>query len=157
MSRRRGLRSFNGRPLSSLHSGRGRTPDAWADNYTNVNLEPNNTYIREIGQAPIDSVSFHYSVYRSLIPFLGLDGNPFPENDATGLSFASLWETMMLYVVMTWTDTGHQTDRRSPDPMILATKEMASSIRDISSAPATLMYFVGQVSSWENRGSCWER
>jgi alpha-1,3-glucan synthase len=56
-------------------------------------------------------VAFHYSVYRSLIPFLGLDGNPFPEHDATGLSLASIWNQMLLYVLFAW----HWLNRRSND------------------------------------------
>lgn len=78
-----------------LYSGRGRDSSQRLSNTTDA-LSPPDDFLRPAGLVPLDSVAFHYSVYRSLIPFLGLDGNPFPEFDATGLSFASIWEEMLL-------------------------------------------------------------
>lgn len=75
--------------------GRGRNSTQHVQKVTDA-LSPPDDYIRPDGLAPLDSVAFHYSVYRSLISFLGLDGNPFPEFDATGLSFAAIWDEMLL-------------------------------------------------------------
>jgi alpha-1,3-glucan synthase len=81
--------------LNLCGSGRGREGDQWLASPDDITNTPVDTFIRPFSSSPLDSVAFHYSIYRALIPFLGLDGNPFPEHDVIGWSFADMWNTMM--------------------------------------------------------------
>jgi len=76
-------------------SGRGRAGDQWLEEPSHVKESSGQVFVRPFSSSPLDSVAFHYSVYRALIPFLGLDGNPFPEYDIVGWSFVDMWNTMM--------------------------------------------------------------
>lgn len=60
--------------------GRGRQPDYFLDsaeqavNLTNETAT-NLTFMRDEGLEALDSAAFHYSIYRSLLRFLGMDGD----------------------------------------------------------------------------------
>jgi alpha-1,3-glucan synthase len=75
-------------------SGRGRASDQWLKQPSYDTNASDHEFVRPLSSSPLDSVAFHYSVYRALIPFLGLDGNPFPEYDIVGWSFADMWNAM---------------------------------------------------------------
>ena len=47
-------------------------------------------YIRDTGQNALDSAAFHYSIYRSLTRFLGMDGNLAAGYD-TPVNFVDAW------------------------------------------------------------------
>ncbi|KAL8855438.1 MAG: hypothetical protein Q9178_007906 [Gyalolechia marmorata] len=67
-----------GNPLSAVYIGRGKEP-SMAESDTAIAIMPTENssdpsrYIREKGKIGFDSVAFHYSIYRSLKRFLGLD------------------------------------------------------------------------------------
>ncbi|RDW75231.1 glycosyltransferase family 5 protein [Coleophoma cylindrospora] len=70
----------NGNVMGALYFGRGLTPDAAFSNLTKAVMATNSTnstdalYMRDYGTAALDSAAFHYSIYRGLTVFLGMDG-----------------------------------------------------------------------------------
>ncbi|KAL8948183.1 MAG: hypothetical protein Q9222_005608 [Ikaeria aurantiellina] len=68
-----------GNPFSAVYIGRGKDP-LMAEEYafdgvmTTANSSDSSKYIREKGKTGFDSACFHYTIYRSLKRFLGLDG-----------------------------------------------------------------------------------
>lgn len=68
-----------GNTMGAIYLGRGRQPDMIPDNQTEaVQLDNNSTlkyFIREPGSVALDAAAFHYTIYRSLTRFLGMDGN----------------------------------------------------------------------------------
>ncbi|KAJ7582663.1 modular protein with glycoside hydrolase family 13 and glycosyltransferase family 5 domains [Mycena floridula] len=52
-------------------------------------------FLREPGFNALDGVAFHYSIYRSLTRFLGMDGNLQVSNDID-VNFATAWQEMFL-------------------------------------------------------------
>lgn len=70
-----------GNALGSIYFGRGRQPDQQPESLalalTLNHSSPNSSqyYVREQGASAIDGGAFHYSTYRSLTRFLGMDGN----------------------------------------------------------------------------------
>ncbi|KAI0341602.1 glycoside hydrolase family 13 and glycosyltransferase family 5 domain-containing protein [Trametopsis cervina] len=64
--------------FGSLYYGRGRTPTQRPpDFYTaaNVSSDMNQYFLRDLSHNGLDGVAFHYSIYRGLTRFLGMDGN----------------------------------------------------------------------------------
>jgi alpha-1,3-glucan synthase len=65
--------------MGSIYLGRGRQPNQWLDNLTAAVMLTNNSddkhFIRDNDQGALDAGAFHYSVYRFLTRFLGMDGN----------------------------------------------------------------------------------
>lgn len=61
--------------------GRGRQPDQYLDdiqqavNLTNATSASMDIFIRDQGQNALDGAAFHYSIYRNLLRFLGMDGD----------------------------------------------------------------------------------
>ena len=51
--------------------------------------------VRDEGLSALDGVAFHYTVYRGLLRFLGLDGTYAAAGDPTGVNFAYFWETFL--------------------------------------------------------------
>jgi alpha-1,3-glucan synthase len=71
-----------GNTFGSLYLGRGRQPNQYLKNLTlavsltnETKAEQGVVYLREEGQGALDAAAFHYSVYRFLTRFLGMDGN----------------------------------------------------------------------------------
>ena len=59
-------------------SGRGRTPTQLPPGFlaaANITSDQNQFFLREAPLNALDGVAFHYSIYRSLTRFLGMDGN----------------------------------------------------------------------------------
>jgi alpha-1,3-glucan synthase len=91
----------DGDTFGSLYFGRGRTPEdrVGGDSpfIATANLTANNNthFMRNEGQNAIDAVTFHYSIYRYLTRFVGMDGNL---EDAYDLSpnFVTAWLQMFV-------------------------------------------------------------
>ena len=79
-------------------SGRGRTPTQRPINFT-VAAETKSAdsayFLRDPGVNGLDGVAFHYSTYRSLTRYLGMDGNLQVAYDVAE-NFVSQWNEMML-------------------------------------------------------------
>ncbi|SMR54883.1 unnamed protein product [Zymoseptoria tritici ST99CH_3D1] len=66
-----------GNNFGSIYLGRGREPEMASKNITEAVLTTNadsERFLREEGLNGFDAVAFHYSIYRTLQRFLGLDG-----------------------------------------------------------------------------------
>jgi alpha-1,3-glucan synthase len=84
----------NGNADGSVYLGRGKEP-SMAYNNTEVALYANATsFIREDGKQALDAAAFHYSTYRALMRFLGLDGDLLAANDAP-VNFQDQWAVFM--------------------------------------------------------------
>lgn len=68
-----------GNNLASVYLGRGRQPDQYIEDLTDAMLLTDKSsqkhFLREKDQGALDAGAFHYSVYRFLTRFLGMDGN----------------------------------------------------------------------------------
>lgn len=68
-----------GNVAGSIFLGRGRQPDMKPDSITlaaSLNSSSDDKFfIREDGLAAVDAAAFHYTSYRTLTRFLGMDGN----------------------------------------------------------------------------------
>jgi alpha-1,3-glucan synthase len=71
-----------GNTFGSLYLGRGRQPNQYLKNLTlaasltsESGTEDGVTYLRDEGQGALDGAAFHYSIYRFMTRFLGMDGN----------------------------------------------------------------------------------
>ncbi|KAK5113286.1 hypothetical protein LTR85_010903 [Meristemomyces frigidus] len=84
----------NGNADGSVYLGRGKEPDMSVDNLTQAVTSNNTEYIREVGHEALDGAAFHYSTYRALMRFLGLDGDLLAANDAP-VNFQEQWTTFM--------------------------------------------------------------
>lgn len=97
-----------GNDLASVWLGRGRQPDQVPTNITEavtVGFSTQNYSIRDPQHSALDGAAFHYSVYRSLTRFLGMDGNLEAGYD-TPLNFVDLWNTLLTTNDMTNPNTG---------------------------------------------------
>lgn len=82
--------------LTFLYSGRGRTPTQLPVNFlAAANLTPTDEqyFLRNAPLNGLDSAAFHYSIYRSLTRFLGMDGNLQVAYDVN-VNFISAWNEM---------------------------------------------------------------
>jgi alpha-1,3-glucan synthase len=88
-----------GDTFGALYMGRGRQPNNRpADIVTALTLTNTSTdkfFMRPAGQTAIDGVAFHYSMYRALTRFLGMDGNLEVAYD-TPVDFTDMWNVMAL-------------------------------------------------------------
>lgn len=88
-----------GNSFASIYLGRGRQPDMLPDNLTAavaLTGQSNDKYfIREKGKNALDAAAFHYTIYRSLTRFLGMDGNLKAGYDAP-LNWVDAWNTMLM-------------------------------------------------------------
>ncbi|KAI8457791.1 hypothetical protein BY996DRAFT_4577963 [Phakopsora pachyrhizi] len=68
-----------GNTFGALYIGRGRQPKNYANlgfrEAARVASNQSQYFMRPLGQNGLDAVAFHYSIYRSLTRFLGMDGN----------------------------------------------------------------------------------
>jgi alpha-1,3-glucan synthase len=87
-----------GNSFGSIYLGRGRQPDQVPDNITQAVTLTNNSddkyFLRPNGKQALDSAAFHYSIYRSLTRFLGLDGN-FTAGYDVPVNFVDAWNTIL--------------------------------------------------------------
>lgn len=87
-----------GDTFGSIYIGRGREPEMRPPNPTaGIKLDGNSPaqyYIRDKGFNSLDSAAFHYSVYRSMTRFLGMDGNLEAGYDAP-TNWVDMWNTML--------------------------------------------------------------
>ena len=88
-----------GNTFGSIYLGRGRQPDMIPDTLTEAVTMTSNAsltyFIREPDYSALDSAAFHYTIYRSLTRFLGMDGNLASGYD-TPVNWISAWNEMLL-------------------------------------------------------------
>lgn len=84
----------NGNADASIYLGRGKEPSMAVYNHTEAVTSNATDYIRPAGHQALDAGAFHYSTYRALMRFLGLDGNLLAAADAP-VNFVGQWETFM--------------------------------------------------------------
>lgn len=88
-----------GDTFGSIYLGRGRQPNQYPDNYIDAmkmtNESDSQYFLREIGHEAIDGAAFHYSIYRILTRFLGMDGQLSAGYDLP-VDWVEAWNTMML-------------------------------------------------------------
>ncbi|KAG8751386.1 Cell wall alpha-1,3-glucan synthase ags1, partial [Ceratobasidium sp. 423] len=85
-----------GDTFGSLYLGRGRTPTQRPTSFeagANLTSSQNQYFLRDQNRHSLDSVAFHYSVYRALSRILGMDGNLQVAYD-TIANFFDIWTTM---------------------------------------------------------------
>ncbi|KAK5290126.1 Cell wall alpha-1,3-glucan synthase ags1 [Exophiala xenobiotica] len=87
-----------GNTFGSIYLGRGRQPDMLPENLTVAvtltNDSPHKYFLRDKGKNALDAAAFHYSIYRSLTRFLGMDGNLTAGFDVP-VNFVDTWNTML--------------------------------------------------------------
>lgn len=86
-----------GNDFGSTYLGRGREPQMRETNLTSALLltgNETNMFIRDKGKNAVDAAAFHYSVYRSLRRFLGLDGNLEDGYDVP-VDFVTMWNSKL--------------------------------------------------------------
>ncbi|PGH35944.1 alpha-1,3-glucan synthase [[Emmonsia] crescens] len=88
-----------GNTLGAIYVGRGRQPNMQPDTLEDAVRMTNNSnekyFIRPQGKSALDAGAFHYSVYRSLTRFLGMDGNLAAGFD-TPVNWVDAWYEMLL-------------------------------------------------------------
>jgi alpha-1,3-glucan synthase len=88
-----------GNTFGSIYLGRGRQPDMLPPNLTaavlTTNVSNSSLFIRDIGQNALDAAAFHYSVYRSMTRFLGMDGELTAAYD-TPVDWVDAWNEMLI-------------------------------------------------------------
>nr|POE74642.1 cell wall alpha-1,3-glucan synthase ags1 [Quercus suber] len=80
----------NGNADGAVYLGRGKQPEMAVFNSTLAMTSNDTGYIRPSGHQALDAGAFHYSVYRGLMRFLGLDGDLLAANDAP-VNFQDQW------------------------------------------------------------------
>ena len=91
-----------------LSSGRGRTPSQLPPGFlaaTNLTSSQNQYFLRDAPINALDGVAFHYSTYRSLTRFLGMDGNLQVAYDVD-VNFITAWNEMVVDNDMVNPNTG---------------------------------------------------
>lgn len=86
------------RCLTGFHSGRGRTPTQLPPGFiaaANLTASQDEFFLREAPLNALDSVAFHYSFYRALTRFLGMDGNLQVAYDVD-VNFVTAWNQMFV-------------------------------------------------------------
>ena len=88
-----------GNTFGSIYLGRGRRPDQWPDSSMDAmgmtNKSNQQYFIRDSSLSALDGSAFHYSIYRTLTRFLGLDGNLAAGYD-TPLDWTDAWNVMVM-------------------------------------------------------------
>lgn len=99
----------SGNTFGSVYIGRGRSPDMYVENVTQAALMTNESddkyFIREQGQTGFDGAAFHYTVYRFLTRFLGMDGTFGAEGDPS-TDWIDFWTTVIQTNDMINSNTG---------------------------------------------------
>jgi alpha-1,3-glucan synthase len=110
-----------GDTFGALYIGRGRTPQQRPPSFldaTNMTQDQTQYFLREADNAGLDSSAFHYSVYRSLCRFLGMDGNLNVAYDID-VNFVTAWNQL----VVTNDFLNHQTNEFDPRHMFGTTNQ----------------------------------
>ena len=88
-----------GNTFGAIYLGRGRQPDMLPDTLLDAVKITNNSqerfFMRDHDNGALDATAFHYSIYRSLTRFLGMDGNLEAGYD-TPRNWVDAWNTMLL-------------------------------------------------------------
>ena len=89
-----------GNTFASIYLGRGRQPDQLPSDLTQAiemrhNASNEQYFLRAPGQSALDGGAFHYTVYRTLTRFLGMDGNLEAGYDAP-TNWVNMWNTFLL-------------------------------------------------------------
>ena len=88
-----------GNTFGSLYIGRGRTPTQLPNpdlaTINNMTSSENQYFLRDAPENGLDGVAFHYSTYRSLTRFLGMDGN-LQVADDVDVNFVNAWNQMFV-------------------------------------------------------------
>jgi alpha-1,3-glucan synthase len=84
----------NGNTNAAIYHGRGKEPEMAYDNLTAAIIGDGGEYVREDDRHALDAGAFHYSFYRALMRFLGLDGNLLAAGEAP-TNFAEQWDTVL--------------------------------------------------------------
>ncbi|KAG8911787.1 Cell wall alpha-1,3-glucan synthase ags1, partial [Tulasnella sp. 417] len=87
-----------GNAFGSLYYGRGRMPTQLPAGFVEASkITPKDSqyFLRDVSQISLDAVAFHYSIYRSLSRFLGMDGNLQVAYDV-GVNFVSAWNQIFI-------------------------------------------------------------
>ena len=87
-----------GDTFGALYMGRGRTPNLRPPDFEsalNVTGADSQYFLRAQEVHGIDSIAFHFSIYRSLARFLGMDGNLQVAYDVP-VNFVDAWVTMVV-------------------------------------------------------------
>ncbi|KAE8356280.1 hypothetical protein BDV28DRAFT_127311 [Aspergillus coremiiformis] len=89
----------SGDTFGSLYLGRGRQRDQWpASASDGIKLKNNSdpaNFLRDDGYQALDSAAFHYTIYRSMTRFLGMDGNLVAGFDLP-TDFIEAWNGMLI-------------------------------------------------------------
>lgn len=88
-----------GNTFGSVYLGRGREPQQAKELLLNESItlrsdSDDKFFLREKGKNALDAAAFHYSIYRSLTRFLGMDGNLTAGFDVP-TDFVDTWNTML--------------------------------------------------------------
>lgn len=98
-----------GNALGSVFLGRGRQPDMLPDTLDKgfglTNESDPDYFLRGQNHQAIDGAAFHYSIYRSLTRFLGMDGNLAADYDVP-VDWTEAWHEMVLTNDMINANTG---------------------------------------------------
>lgn len=87
-----------GDTFGSLYLGRGRTPAIRPTDFmaaATITSSQNALFLRDAPRNALDGVAFHYSIYRSLTRFLGMDGNLQAAYDVD-TNFITAWNQMFV-------------------------------------------------------------
>lgn len=87
-----------GNTFGSLYYGRGRMPTQLPDSFLDAStITPADSqhFLRDVGEIGLDAVAFHYSIYRSLTRFLGMDGNLQVAYDVS-VRFVDAWNQIFI-------------------------------------------------------------
>lgn len=85
-----------GDTFGALYYGRGRLPGQHPDFKTATEMKTSDSqyFLRDAGVNSLDSAAFHYSIYRNLCRFLGMDGNLQTAYDIS-VDFVASWAEMI--------------------------------------------------------------
>ncbi|TDZ36175.1 Cell wall alpha-1,3-glucan synthase ags1 [Colletotrichum spinosum] len=89
-----------GNTMGTIYIGRGRHPEQWfkdvntAFNTTRNSSAGQDIFIRDEGHQALDSAAFHYSFYRFLVIFLGMDGTGVAGFDVPS-NFVEAWNEVL--------------------------------------------------------------
>lgn len=98
-----------GNDYASVYIGRGRQPEMTPKTFSQAvlltNASEDSFFLRAPGKSPVDSAAFHYSIYRSLNRFLGMDGNISAMYDVD-VDFVQAWNQIVMSNDLTNVNTG---------------------------------------------------
>lgn len=85
-----------GNSFGAIYVGRGMEPKMATDNLMEVvgTHNASREYIRDSDHSALDAAAFHYTVYRALTRFLGMDGSYEAEGDPP-VNFVETWNALL--------------------------------------------------------------